>query len=120
MDRGGSVSETNDLYQEQTSEAGIIRLAKWPEGYVLWYHGEIVWRSWQTQRLHEWPEFAIAKLELGPNDIVVLRHEGRLPSASIDRLIDLFRTLLPHGNKVVVLEKLDIAVIASTDGGTAA
>lgn len=34
------------LHRETTPEGGVIRLSKWPEGYVLWYHGEIVWRSW--------------------------------------------------------------------------
>jgi hypothetical protein len=33
-------------------EGGVIRLAKWPEGYVLWYHGEIVWRSWLNKPQH--------------------------------------------------------------------
>jgi hypothetical protein len=26
---------------------GKIVLSKWPEGFVLRYHGEIVWRSWK-------------------------------------------------------------------------
>lgn len=34
------------LYSEETPQGGVIRIAKWPEGYVLWYHGQIVWRSW--------------------------------------------------------------------------
>lgn len=34
------------LFEEDTPDNGVIRLARWPEGYVLWYHGEIVWRSW--------------------------------------------------------------------------
>lgn len=33
------------LEAETTHEDGIIRLEKWPEEHVLWYHGEIVWRS---------------------------------------------------------------------------
>lgn len=36
-----------DLYRGQTVEDGVIRLTKWPEGYVLWYHGQIVWKSWK-------------------------------------------------------------------------
>ncbi len=34
------------LFKEATPDGGVIRLAKWPEGYVLWFHGEIVWRTW--------------------------------------------------------------------------
>ena len=34
------------LHSETTPEGGVIRLSKWPEGYVLWYHGKIVFRSW--------------------------------------------------------------------------
>lgn len=34
------------LHSETTLEGGVIRLSKWPEGYVLWYHGKIVFRSW--------------------------------------------------------------------------
>lgn len=32
--------------EETTPERGVIRLEKWEEGYVLWFHGEIVWKSW--------------------------------------------------------------------------
>jgi hypothetical protein len=37
------------LYEthEFTDELGVIRLAQWPEGIVLWVGGEIVWRSWR-------------------------------------------------------------------------
>lgn len=41
-----NVDEPVILHSEPTPEGGVIRLAKWPEGYVLWFHGEIVWRSW--------------------------------------------------------------------------
>lgn len=43
----GYTAGLNDarLEAETTHEDGIIRLQKWPEGHVLWYHGEIVWRS---------------------------------------------------------------------------
>lgn len=40
------MAETISLYHEKTPEGGILRLSKWPEGYVLWHHGKIVWRSW--------------------------------------------------------------------------
>ena len=34
------------LFSYRTPEDGIIKLELWPEGFVLWYHGEIVWKSW--------------------------------------------------------------------------
>lgn len=40
-------SETRSLVSAETPEGGFIRLAQWPEGFVLWYHGEIVWKSWE-------------------------------------------------------------------------
>ena len=41
------ISESDStLFKEATPSGGVIRLAKWPEGYVLWFHGEIVWRTW--------------------------------------------------------------------------
>lgn len=53
----GSDANLPTLYRETTSEGGVIRLSKWPEGYVLWFHGAIVWRSWagspQTSALDE-------------------------------------------------------------------
>lgn len=42
----------------ETEEGGIVVLARWPEGYVLRYHGEIVWRSWDQ------PETKSVKLKL--------------------------------------------------------
>lgn len=40
--------QPHSLYSEPTPEGGVIRLAKWPEGYVLWHHGSIVWRSFRA------------------------------------------------------------------------
>lgn len=37
------------IYSERTPDDGVIRLEKWPEGYELWYHGEIVWRSYEVK-----------------------------------------------------------------------
>jgi hypothetical protein len=39
------MSDVQVLAQGNTPEDGVIRLERWPEGYVLWYHGEIVWKS---------------------------------------------------------------------------
>lgn len=40
--------KTHTLYEAQTIVGGIVRLEKWPEGMVLWYNGEIVWKSWNA------------------------------------------------------------------------
>jgi len=113
------MSETLDLYQEQTAEGGIIRLSKWPEGYVLWHHGVIVWRSWVKEEAPKLlPELAIAKLQLKAGDLVILKSSERLPNEACHRLREMFAGLLPHGNKVAVLEKLDVAVLSS-DGDAA-
>jgi len=42
--------EAVSLYSETTPGDGVIRLARWPEGYVLWFHGKIVWRSWVSDQ----------------------------------------------------------------------
>lgn len=28
------------LFEDRTKQRGVIALEKWPEGYVLWFHGE--------------------------------------------------------------------------------
>jgi len=33
--------------EKTTSERGVVRLEEWDEGFVLWYHGQIVWKSWK-------------------------------------------------------------------------
>lgn len=43
------------LEAETTHEDGIVRLEKWPEGHVLWYHGGIVWRSWLKEEAQSLP-----------------------------------------------------------------
>lgn len=51
--RGGVVmSDTTILYEELTSQGGVIKLSRWPEGYVLWYHGQIVFKSWDLPANH--------------------------------------------------------------------
>lgn len=38
------------LVSETTDEGGVIRLEYWPgDGYVLWYHGRTVWKSWENE-----------------------------------------------------------------------
>ena len=36
--------------RETTDRGGVVRLEYWPmDGYVLWYHGRIVWKSWESE-----------------------------------------------------------------------
>ena len=51
-------AEIKDLGRADTPDGGVIRLSQWPEGFVLWYHGEIVWRSW------EWPRREASKVTI--------------------------------------------------------
>jgi hypothetical protein len=44
------VVENYEIGKEVTPEDGLIKLERWPEGYVLWYHGEIAWKSWEADR----------------------------------------------------------------------
>lgn len=38
-------TDMKTLYAERKNDGGAVRLQKWPEGYVLWFDGEIVWSS---------------------------------------------------------------------------
>ena len=46
VNEASATEELSTLYSETTPEGGVLRLSKWPEGYVLWHHGKIVFRSW--------------------------------------------------------------------------
>lgn len=48
--RAQAPDECQTLFSVTTPEDGVLRLAKWPEGWVLWYHGKIVWKSWEKTR----------------------------------------------------------------------
>lgn len=88
-------------FSERTPEDGAITLAKWPEGYVLWHHGEIVWRSWSKDDPVE------AKPAFKASDLDVLKHALRLWKAAgeglgieirqdyVDRLLN---TALAHAD----------------------
>jgi len=38
--------ELETLLKTETPRFGVVRVARWPEGLVLWVGGEIVWKSW--------------------------------------------------------------------------
>jgi hypothetical protein len=43
--------EENDvekLFETSTEDLGVIRLERWPEGFVLWAGGIIRWKSWEN------------------------------------------------------------------------
>ena len=57
------------LIQETTPDEGLIRLEYWPEGYILWYHGEAVWRSWRKAE-------TVSKivLKIDPSEVQAMIH----------------------------------------------
>lgn len=47
MERAWAQTNVLVVGEKATTQRGLIRLEEWPEGFVLWFHGEIVWMSWQ-------------------------------------------------------------------------
>jgi hypothetical protein len=43
-------SEVEKLFEYRDEELGVVRLERWPEGYVLWVGGMIRWKSWEMKR----------------------------------------------------------------------
>lgn len=41
------MNEVQTLHKSIKPDGGTIKLELWPEGYVLWFDGEIVWRQWK-------------------------------------------------------------------------
>lgn len=60
------------FFHGYTSDGGIIRFSKWPEGYALWFHGEIVWRSWQQNAATQATQEAASILRNALEDIATL------------------------------------------------
>lgn len=61
------------------------------------------------------PVFAIAKLQVKPGDVVILKSAELLSDTTMNRIRAMFEGLLPHGNKVAVVHELDIAVLTEGD-----
>jgi hypothetical protein len=49
MNESRNTGATSTLYTGFTPESGVISLMRWPEGFVLRYHGEHVWKSWDPR-----------------------------------------------------------------------
>ena len=43
------------MFEAEDDRTGKIRLEWWPEGFVLWAGGEIVWRAWDGRPVHRKP-----------------------------------------------------------------
>jgi hypothetical protein len=43
---GGMMSTKVIMFEAEDDRTGKIRLEWWPEGFVLWAGGKIVWRAW--------------------------------------------------------------------------
>ena len=57
------------MFEAEDDRTGKIRLEWWPEGFVLWAGGEIVWRGWDGRPVHRKPrrkKRAIEVLGEGP------------------------------------------------------
>jgi hypothetical protein len=65
----------------------------------------------------EIPEFKIARLELGPDDVVVLKAGLQLDSEVHARLKAVVREVFPHPRKILILSgDLEIATLAELAG----
>lgn len=40
--------EVNILFTTRTKTEAVFRVEQWPEGFVVWYDGEIVWKEWKA------------------------------------------------------------------------
>lgn len=43
------MAEFTTHFQLRKDDGGIIRVEQWPEGFVLWFDGQIVWKEWQKK-----------------------------------------------------------------------
>lgn len=66
--------ELRTHYEGRTPDDGVIRLSQWPEGYILYYHGVAVWRSWTSDIVAKEPDAPQFK----PEHLDVLKHALRL------------------------------------------
>jgi hypothetical protein len=57
-------------------------------------------------------KFEIAKLELRPGDILLVKTESKLSGVGTERMVSMFKQAIPEDVKVIVTEELDMAVIS--------
>jgi hypothetical protein len=85
------MNELATLFEEKTAADSVIRLARWPEGYLLWFHGRIVWREWSAAEGQENPQQEIERLK-----IEVLNYQLQLTDAR--KIIRPFAERSGYGN----------------------
>lgn len=47
--KAASAGDSMVRYEGDTAEGGKIVLSRYPEGFILRHHGEVVWREWALQ-----------------------------------------------------------------------
>lgn len=70
--------------------------------------------------------FAIAKMELKPDDVLVVRCNGIVPATTVGKIEAYFKARLPDAKLVVIDKSMELAVLskqeaveAGIDGGVA-
>lgn len=43
------MSEVQTLSTYWSDETGVMRLERWPEGFVIWFGGKTVFKSWEQK-----------------------------------------------------------------------
>lgn len=61
-------------------------------------------------------KLAIAKLELGPGDVLVVQSKNRVPREVLDRIKTYVEPQLPHGVKILVIDRsVTLSVLTAAD-----
>jgi hypothetical protein len=62
------------------------------------------------------PEFKIARLELKPGDVVVLKYDGKLSECALAHVQRALRETFPPGQKTLVIEAgFELSVMAGAE-----
>lgn len=78
-----------DVFAVHHADGAVTRLAKWPEGLVLWHNGEIVWRQWRDVTALTSPveRFGVLALEEYWHGVATLNDAKKADMMSILNLI---------------------------------
>lgn len=57
--------EVKNLFRYWSDDTGVVRLERWPEGFVLWFGGQIVFKLWKKK------EMITASLKLDTTEAVI-------------------------------------------------